>query len=59
MRLPMKQFKTLTTVLLCASLVSGCSWFGGDEDDAAIQPAELVPALALGILITVIASGLR
>ena len=42
MRLPMKQFKTLTTVLLCASLVSGCSWFGGDEDDAAIQPAELV-----------------
>jgi outer membrane protein assembly factor BamB len=28
--------------LLCVLLVSGCSWFGGDDDDAAIEPAELV-----------------
>lgn len=30
------------SLLLCVLLVSGCSWFGGDDDDAAIEPAELV-----------------
>lgn len=29
-------------VLLCALLVSGCSWFGGDDDESQIEPAELV-----------------
>ena len=30
------------SLLLCVLLLSGCSWFGGDDDDAAIEPAELV-----------------
>jgi outer membrane protein assembly factor BamB len=30
------------SLLLCVLLISGCSWFGGDDDDAAIEPAELV-----------------
>ena len=30
------------SLLFCVLLVSGCSWFGGDDDDAAIEPAELV-----------------
>ena len=28
-------------LLLCALLISGCSWFGGDDEDE-IKPAELV-----------------
>ncbi|MBT4832815.1 MAG: outer membrane protein assembly factor BamB [Porticoccaceae bacterium] len=38
----MSQFRLITTAALCSVLLSGCSWFGGDDDDAAIQPAELV-----------------
>ena len=30
------------SLLLCVLLASGCSWFGGGDDDAAIEPAELV-----------------
>jgi outer membrane protein assembly factor BamB len=29
-------------LLLCALLVSGCSWFGGDDGESEIKPAELV-----------------
>ncbi|MGB0450323.1 MAG: outer membrane protein assembly factor BamB, partial [Porticoccaceae bacterium] len=29
-------------LLLCAILLSGCSWFGGDDDEGEIRPAELV-----------------
>ncbi|MFT5038598.1 MAG: outer membrane protein assembly factor BamB, partial [Flavobacteriaceae bacterium] len=29
------------SLLFCVLLVSGCSWFDGDDDDAAIEPAEL------------------
>lgn len=32
---------TWLPMLLTATLVSGCSWFGGDDDDSEIQPAEL------------------
>ena len=28
--------------MLCAILLSGCSWFGGDDDEGEIRPAELV-----------------
>jgi outer membrane protein assembly factor BamB len=37
----MKQITRLTNALLCSVLLTGCSYFGGDEDDAAIEPAEL------------------
>jgi len=33
---------SLVVTLLTSVLMSGCSWFGGDDDDAAIMPAELV-----------------
>ena len=29
-------------LLLCAFLLSGCSWFGGDDEEGEIRPAELV-----------------
>ncbi|CAI8375878.1 MAG: Outer membrane protein assembly factor BamB [SAR92 bacterium MED-G29] len=38
----MKHLIRLTNALLCTLLLTGCSYFGGDEDDAAITPAELV-----------------
>ena len=38
----MKQITRLTNVLLWSLLLTGCSLFGGDDDDAAIEPAELV-----------------
>lgn len=38
----MKHLMRLTHALLCTLLLTGCSYFGGDEDDAAITPAELV-----------------
>ena len=38
----MKQITRLTNVLLWSLLLTGCSFFGGDDDDAAIEPAELV-----------------
>ncbi len=33
---------SLVTTLLSSLLITGCSWLGGDDDDAAITPAELV-----------------
>ncbi|MDB4077452.1 outer membrane protein assembly factor BamB [Porticoccaceae bacterium] len=33
---------SLIVTLLSSVLISGCSWFGGDDEDAAILPAELV-----------------
>ena len=33
---------SLVVTLLSSVLISGCSWFGGDDEDAAILPAELV-----------------
>lgn len=36
------KYSSLVTALLSSLLVTGCSWFGGDDDDAAITPAELV-----------------
>lgn len=33
---------SLVVTLLSLLLISGCSWFGGDDDAAAITPAELV-----------------
>ena len=33
---------SLIVTLLSSVLISGCSWFGGDDEDAAITPAELV-----------------
>ena len=38
----MKQITRLTHALLWSLLLTGCSFFGGDEDDAAIEPADLV-----------------
>jgi len=38
----MKKLNLLLSALVCAFLVSGCSWFGGDDEDAEIKPAELV-----------------
>ena len=38
----MKPITRLTQALLWSLLLTGCSMFGGDEDDAAIEPAELV-----------------
>jgi outer membrane protein assembly factor BamB len=38
----MKQITRLTQALLWSLLLTGCSFFGGDDDDAAIEPAELV-----------------
>jgi outer membrane protein assembly factor BamB len=38
----MKPIIRLTQALLWTLLLTGCSMFGGDEDDAAIEPAELV-----------------
>ena len=35
----MKQITRLTNVLLWSLLLTGCSFFGGDDDDAAIEPA--------------------
>ncbi len=37
----MKKLNLLLCSLVCALLVSGCSWFGGDKE-AEIQPAKLV-----------------
>jgi len=38
----MKKLNLLLSTLACTLLLSGCSWFGGDDDEAEIQPAELV-----------------
>ena len=33
----MSQFRLITTAALCSVLLSGCSWFGGDDDDADVD----------------------
>ena len=38
----MRSLRLLITLVLSSLLLAGCSWFGGDDDDAAIEPAELV-----------------
>lgn len=38
----MSQFRLITTAALCSVLLSGCSWFGIGDDEAVIEPAELV-----------------
>jgi len=38
----MKKLNLLLCTSICALLVSGCSWFGGDDEEGEIQPAELV-----------------
>ena len=38
----MKKLNLLFCTLVCALLVSGCSWFGGDDEEGEIKPAELV-----------------
>ena len=38
----MRNTSLLVPLILCSQLLVGCSWFGGDDDDAAIEPAELV-----------------
>ena len=38
----MRNTRLLLPLILCSQLLVGCSWFGGDDDDAAIEPAELV-----------------
>ena len=38
----MKKLNLLLSAVFCSLLVSGCSWFGGDDEDAEIKPAELV-----------------
>ena len=38
----MKKLNLLLCTLACTLLLSGCSWFGGDDEESEIQPAELV-----------------
>ena len=38
----MKKLNLLLCALTYALLVSGCSWFGGDDEEGEIKPAELV-----------------
>jgi outer membrane protein assembly factor BamB len=38
----MKKLNLLLCTSICALLVSGCSWFGGDDEEGEIQPAKLV-----------------
>jgi len=38
----MKKLNLLLCTSICALLVSGCSWFGGDDEEGEIKPAKLV-----------------
>ena len=38
----MKKLNLLFCALICSLFVSGCSWFGGDDEEGEIKPAELV-----------------
>ena len=38
----MKKLNLLLCTLACALSLSGCSWFGGDDEEGEIKPAELV-----------------
>ena len=38
----MKKLNLLFCALICSLLISGCSWFGGDDEEGEIKPVELV-----------------